>query len=217
MTKLTRMTLFSLALITIGVVQTSIHAAVEFNPAGFSLNNLNGSDTVLFPYFDTQGGTRVLQSVSVSYYEVQATYSGGITNDSAQPNEILVEMVGDVDATGLPAFSSFDVSYSASDTKTIGGNGFDTYTLVDIVNNFASPNPADYIGTGSFSVTLNGTGVVSKTSLEVPTAPFTVDYEDGSVAGTLNVDYTYTVIPEPASLILLSVGSLVLLKRKRTN
>lgn len=201
--------------VLLGLMSLSTQAAVDFNPRSFSLDSLNDTDTVIFPYFDTMGGTRVLNSVSVSYFFVQAVYSTAIENDSSSPNEVEVSVVGDVAATNLPGFTSFDVAYSASDTQTIAGNDSAFYTLVDIVDNFASPNPADFIGTGNFTVTLTGTGLVSTASLNDPALPFSIDVAGSSVSGDLNVDYTYTAIPEPASLMLLGMGSLSLMRRRR--
>ena len=183
------------------------------------------SQTGLLDYFDSQGGTRTLDSVrlilsgSMTSYITLANYTsvpqtlhgdGGVVLDfSTTPSSILSLLGGNpeislgvatgdqtVDAVGVMALGTY-TSPALTDTDT-----WDSLVRTD-----ASVLSA-FTGSGTFKLTCT-----SKTSLASNTAaiPNTLATQDAYAACGAQVIYTYgptTQLPEPATLMLSALGLL---------
>jgi hypothetical protein len=207
--------------------------------------NLPYSDTpdytkvLTFNQFDDLGGTLTLQSVYVS---VSLNASGGALrcdNDAATPasggitfgaQAAVASSVPMIDAFFQPIFQAGDVTATGGTTLNLSADDGDVEVSgtpqfsmqgtdygfyigglasggdAGFVNSLAFPQ---YTGLGTFTVTLNASQVANYGSLGGVQAQI-----DPLIAGgVVTVIYNYT--PEPATLGLLALTGLVVIRRRR--
>jgi hypothetical protein len=211
------------------IVQTS---DFSFNP--------NAIRTLDFAQFNTLGGDRVLDSVTV---EVSYTKSGGrysIDNDSEFPatvtltheisalvsssGVVVVDLSktggGTIAQSGLRATSSIEITVAADDLDDLedfntGGDDFYRFNPASttVGDSGTMLNTAGYVGAGSFSLNVNGLQDSSSTI----TSGMAFSSTSSTMAGFVKVTYNYTaVVPEPSSVALVGAfGALALLRRRR--
>lgn len=104
---------------------------------------------------------------------------------------------GNVDATGPDGTTHYGCPDSNSDS------GFIKDTLF-----------ADYFGTGTFNITVDISEIIGLDSLGDVEGSFSpVDIL--SPGSSVTINYTYTPIPEPATMMILGLGSTVFLRRRK--
>ncbi len=170
-----------------------------------------------FDQFDDQGGALTLLSVQleVSLSDYHAHTYTNITNDPATvsiyaaeqsygfggPSDLGVSLVMDLsDKLG-------DYTVPVGDSLTIVFVDHDVFLTDEI-----STGLAPYIGTGSVGIAPEYNGVEFAGTAGSTHSGTTFDF-DIETLGTVSLTYTY--IPEPASLSLLALGGLALLRRRR--
>ncbi len=198
------------------------------------------SQALTFEKFDTQGGTRTLNSVSVS---VVLNKTGGryqIDNDSAETGTIVLthRIIGQL--------TSSDVSLRKMDGSFVGQNGSVTATNTlntsigattgDDVNTFNNTGLADYVRFDPADTTVSDSGVIhsadqsgyiasgSSTNFGLTFSGDQFTNASGvgglqqlilvsDVSGTVTV--TYDFVPEPSTALLGGVGLLLMFRRRR--
>ncbi len=200
------------------------------NPGGpFSVND-TGSFSL--PQFDTQGGTRALQAVTLIvegwafggriYVENEdgssggnatATVGAGITVDNALSTAPLVVLVIPKDSNSHfvdpddPA-EGFFPDFAGTDCLTVGlndGQDLDSATI--------DQNLDEYVGDGEITWTFDSDTIAT---YNTTFAPFTVSANPTQFDFRARVQYIYEGgIPEPVSIALLGGGAFVLLRRRR--
>ena len=194
----------------------------------------NLSQALTFDKFDTLGGTRTLQSIQVIF---NLNSNGGtfiLDNDSAQAaaggfefgakggisstdvallNSAFQPVTVDLDALHTGSFSlAGDLNPISGDYNPAPNDGmqYNGTAEFDADSGFiASALFAQYIGTGTFDIDIaviqwQDFGGIS--GIEWAVTPVNVE-------GSVEVIYTY--VPEPATMSLLSIGGLTLLRKRR--
>jgi len=171
----------------------------------------------LFDQFDDQGGTLTLQSVTLTV-DIDHLHAAEYENNTSEP--ITMEVVTAAMSYGFGGPSGLGVSeiLDLSDklgTYTIPANDSITITFFDVsllMTDQISTDLSPYIGTDIVQIALEHDGVpfFGETAA---TGGSLVQPPTDDLSGTLTL--TYTFIPEPASLALLGLGGLLMLKRQR--
>ena len=194
----------------------------------------NGSQNLVFNEFDTMGGTRTLQSVTIT---TSLTKTGGslfVDNDSE------VAASGSISQSITITLSSETAALVNNSFVTIGSASVtaNSYYFADLSaddgdGEFYQPGGSDWGGTSFGSVTESETNSVGSIAIGsyagAGTFTFNVAGVQGSdtsavsgVSGSFSpasasgfVTVTYTYVPEPASTMLGGLGVIVLLTRHR--
>ena len=195
--------------------------------------------TLTFDQFDDQGGTLTLQSIRV---DVTLTVTGGslkTDNDGAEAASggvefgaevLLTPSVSMIDSAYQQIIQSGDVkatggttlSLSADDGDTeVGGTAYFSYAGSDYdYYNGTTQNDSDfgyvnsvvfsqYIGTGTFTVDVDADQIADYGALGGVQAQI----DPLNACGCVIITYEY--IPEPATLAMLAIGGLAVLRRRR--
>ncbi|MBN1787470.1 MAG: choice-of-anchor E domain-containing protein [Sedimentisphaerales bacterium] len=193
-----------------------------------------------FNQFDDNGGLWILQSVQVSI-AIQA--SGGsmhLDNDSPLPADVnftygITGMVSSTDVTlknaaaqyiPLPAVASFNASTTLApnvgdipgdyDTTAPDGAMYNGGVVISDVQSdfvgqaFWGDGTKGFLGNGTFDIDYYATQWLNFSS----TGGIEYRYNPATAAGMVTVLYTYDIIPEPYTILLLTFGSLLLRRRK---
>lgn len=194
----------------------------------------NDERTLTFNQYSEEGE---LESITV---EIQFNKNGGslaVDNDSVQSGEIDIEHIVQgslgstdvslVDTIGQPIGSSLEAI--SGTTTEIGAttddptNEFNNTGLGDYYfwsaaaasdsdsGNIAPGFWSGYLGNGTFDVEVQGT----QSSEASGTSALQRALVNADVDGYVRVTYTYTAIPEPASVLLMGLGTLAILARRK--
>lgn len=201
----------------------------------------NGSQTMSFNKFNPDFGT--LNSVTVTVLLNKTGGRFEVDNDSESSGTITLThaVSGSLTANGVVLlrddFSSIgstgtlnatntlsnqNVSATTGDaTTTFNSTGLGDYVLFEPTSSSATDTGSignlfisSYLGTGTFTTTLNATQAVSAFGLGGLQQAFTVS----NISGNVTVTYNYTPlvpVPEPESALLGCIGTLFLLRRRR--
>jgi hypothetical protein len=182
-----------------------------------------------FNYFDGTLGT--LNSVTI---EVSMSTSGGfgiVDNDAVDPATVTIETIikadatsGDVFMPSASAMTSVNAAFSLAsessgpDGAAIDGSAPDGGTLNVPVGTFSSgivgtsaAQRNTFIGVGTYDIDLDA----SQSTIITVGGGVATGNNPATVDGFVRVIYDYTPIPEPTSVALLGLGSLVGLARRR--
>ncbi len=183
--------------------------------------------TVGVNQFDDQGGARQLLSVKLELISYAANGSIEFDNESETGGDVTLLVGGDVTAAAPNALTVITLPrqmYSGSvgpDDESGVGNadfvGSDWLPMPNSVTGFDSDsatltNPAlftPYIGTSQFNVTITATfmaGYLADISGQTRST-------EGETYGEVKVTYEY--VPEPATMAMLSLGGLAMLRRRK--
>ena len=198
----------------------------------------NDAISILFAQFDTQGGTRVLQSVTVSVSQYAWGGYFSVDNDGATAASLTVQhgAVGSIDMTTgyeyyLPPGSlatlstvlSANVELSANDGDAVtdyNSGGTDAYDLNGPTQGSALTASASgnrttelnaYVGAGNLSLDYDA----DQASQHNGTGAIYYSGGPASVQAVITVVYNYEYIPEPSCLALLAVGCAAFGLRRR--
>ena len=197
----------------------------------------SGTRSLTFNQFDTLGGTRILTGVTVAYYFDKIGGSYAVDNDSLDTGVITFshELKGRLSSPDVAMGGAGTYIAALSEFTTINpiaANTGDPEAQFDIGGtDYVLFQPADILATGQTAAigaafwgpyTGSGTFVVNFQALQ----SFAVDGVGGlqsqtiasQVSPTVQVIYSYepaAVIPEPAATVLIGLGMLGLMARRR--
>ncbi len=181
------------------------------NGFGFALSP--GSQVVSLPQWDPSAFPgQTLASVEL---KVDATVGADVTaeNDSVIGGNMGVDLTGLVGATssGLSATaavlqSAGPVAVSASDGNPGSGPDFVDFGSIsgsDSDSDTIIAGLAPYIGAGNFNANVNGNGGFSVSGV----SDSTIQVSNFATSGLVTVTYNFVPVPEPASVVLGTLGA----------
>lgn len=198
-----------------------------------------GSQALSFLRFDTMGGNRVLNTVTIT---TSLTKSGGslyVDNDSmtAASGSITQSVTislssNDVDLLKVPSGSISSITATSSYFVTVGaddgdGNGYQAGTVdwggtefadktVSLTETIRNSVEESFIGTDTFSITASGIQSTDTSAVSGASGAFSPTSASGYV--TVTYDYTdLTPVPEPGSWLIVcgGLGAGVFVRRRR--
>lgn len=214
--------LFTLAVV--GLTTVSAQAALTvMDTDTFDFPLSPGATTVELNQFDDNGGLHELCKVTI---EITGTISADVTaeNNSQIPGDMGVNLTGFVNIIGhgLDATANiFLVTPTVAVTATDNGgipngmgtdfNDFGTVSDTDSDDDMLTTGLAAFVGGGTLLFDVAGSGGFSITGV----TDSTQDVSNFGASGTAKVTYEYKIVPEPASMALLGLGGLAVLRRRK--
>ena len=170
-----------------------------------------------FTPFDNQGGTRILERVTLMY-GILASANVAVENEAGYPDMLSMTFTVHLGVTPWPSpvdmYNEYTSDLAATDgvpgsgpdfydfgTLSVDGGGGYWETTSDLAW-FSSGNPEDeFVFNGSAGITLDGPTVLTVSDLTA------------SMNATLT--YEYSVVPEPATVLLFGLGGLAAMRKRR--
>ncbi len=194
-------------------------------------SDTQADQSIVLPAFDTAGGTLTLTGVSVSVTHDGSCDIRGDNDDPFKTADVQARIIRQamVIGPGVSAFASktitSDVEHLLADDGDLtvfdptppDGHDFGLLTYVDepAFGSPFSPSPALYADVGTVTFTVgNGQLLMVNDQQFIGTAPDSWQLEVENPLFEIEVCVEYTYIPEPASLSLLSLAGLALLRRR---
>lgn len=178
---------------------TGVNVAFEVRLAGARVELDNDAD---YP----QKGTAYVSNTAQSFSSTVSLLLAGFSTINAGDFGLTASQSFDLEATtgdalGFTATGLGDYADWQPGTLT-AGNGGDIHSMVW----------SDYVGTGDFQVSIKSLYLTSAT-FEGAHGYFQGNTPSGTFYG--EVEYTYVIVPEPATMSLLGMGAIALLRRRR--
>ena len=200
------------------------------------------SSSLTFNQFDDAGGWRILSSIELRANTTavggalrldndQTSAASGSVNFGSQTllssNDVVMRNTsGEIfQSTSLRATGSASINLGADDGDTeVGGTSNYSQVGVDFgsytggtTNSSASGFVkssyfVDYIGSGTFAVSVDASQVADYSSFSGVQAQI----DPLTSSGSMTIIYTYTAVPEPAAMALLGLTSIPVLRRRRS-
>ncbi len=189
----------------------------------FSFPLSPGSQILDFAQFDDASGTLQLETVTL---ELNLTEQANVTgeNDSAIPGSMAVNLSGNGTASGLGlsavvALSETTPSASVTATDGVPDSGTDYHDFGTVSDSgsdsdmlhYLIDNLSAFIGTGTVAIDIDASGGFSISGV----TDSTLKISNFGASGNAKMTYGYSTIPEPATLSILGLGGLMLIRKKK--
>lgn len=209
-----------LAVAALAAAAGTASAAVETWNQAWAFPLSPNDATLVFPKFDTLGGTRVLTKVEML---TNSTMTANVTaeNDSVIPAPGFgVNLSGFVTVAfgSLNGFNALSQGASAGVAATdgISGSGPDFHDFGALADSGSGATDttsglAAFIAPGTISAFVHGEGGFSVTG----STNSSNNVSNFMGSGDVTINYYWEAVPAPASLALLGMGGLVIGRRRR--
>lgn len=222
MTKRTSMKITAVLGGLLTTVAAASAATINHGPYSISLSSTNWTDALSVPLFDPALGT--LTSIE---FNLSGHVEGSALFESldASPATVTMDLQAEIElqrpdfstiTTVIPVANTVDNVAAYDNVLDFGGTSGRTYADLtgDDSINFTSPPPlsdlALFTGIGTISLPITATGASAASGAGNLITQFST-----SASAEASVTYIYEVIPEPASLSLLAIGGIAMLRRRR--
>jgi len=195
-------------------------AAVETYTQNWAFPLSPNNATLVFPKFDTLGGTRVLTKVEML---TNSTMTANITaeNNSALPAPAFTVNLSGFVTVAFGSLNGFNAlnqaagaSVAATDGITGSGPDFNDFGALADSGSGATDTTsglASFTAPGTINANIFGSGGFSVGGSTDSTQNVSIFQGNGDVT----INYYWEPIPAPASLALLGMGGLVISRRRR--
>ena len=192
------------------------------------ISDLEANKDIILPKFDTQGGTFTLTSVLVEFFhsgsaDILADNDDPIKSSNANARIIRTWSVSgpDVSTFGnktelspVELLSADNGDGGTFDATSPDGIDFGSLSFTDISIGTFTPNISLYAEDGGGTVTFSVDVLTMVNDLQfAATDQYQLEVSNADLTVTAEVTYCY--IPEPATIMLLGIGSLGLFTRKK--
>lgn len=202
-------TVISVSPVTANFIHQTAHYDFCAEPGASSFQEYMGG---FFTQFDNQGGTQILERVTLNYGIIASAHVT-VENDAEYPDWGVMTFTVSLDVIPWPnpvdMHGEYTIDLAATDSVTGSGPDFYDFGILSLdafggywettseLDWFSSGNPEDeFVFNGSAGFTLDG--------------PTVLTVSDFTASMNASLTYEYSVVPEPATLLLLGLGALVL-------
>lgn len=227
-----RTCIWALAALFVGVCCVGTQAETDSycNSVSFT-SDLEDPKDLLLPSFDDNGGLHDLLSVTVDVYHTGSAQPAGDNDDPYQGAIVRARVIRQFSAAGPNVFSvggntvnsdfitldPDDGDLDVFDSTPPDGHDFGILGYADMLAGSYAPDMSLYEGPGDVAFSITPMLMVNDLQFEDP--PGTPDswqlqVEFPILEVEVCVTYEYEIVPEPASLALLALGGLLVLRRR---
>lgn len=209
-------------LMAVFAIAGPVMALTESQTLPFQFSLSPNGQTLNFSQFDTMGGTRILTAVTLDLNATERANGTCENDDLNLGGSMSMGLTGFVTGNGggmgtsaLLSFTSPTVGVTASDGVAGSGSDYHDFGLLTdsgsdndfLILGFPGHDLSPFIGSGLIGIDIAGEGGFSFQGVSSATMVVT-NFE---ALGDAMITYTYT--PEPATMVLLGLGGLLLRKR----
>lgn len=207
--------LMRIAVLLASMLTSSAIADIQFDSASFGPGTVPFNGTVLLDMFDDHGGLHVLESieftlgVSMSAHLVATFLAGpqaievGISGSANASDGLLLNLGGGIlQSASSPVLDQGAIwDFGSIKGLLLDGDLIDNPIFFPLYTGAGEQFEIDVTGTGIFGIVGGGNALL--------------EISDFQAGGTLGVTYTYSVIPAPASFMIVGLAGLVGRVRRR--
>lgn len=214
----------TLCLVAVLLIAGPSMAAMVSQSLNFQFSLSPNGTTLSFDQFDTAGGLYELTAVNLELLASEQANATCENDDLTLGGNMSMSLTGFVTGNGgglstTALMSHTTPSVSVAPSDGIAGSGPDFHDFGQLADSDTDDdmlisgihNLSPFLGTGLIGIDIAGEGGFSFQGV----SSATMIVSDFQASGIGTITYYYNIIPEPATVILLGLGSLVMSRRRK--